>query len=85
MTFSARPAPPRRGTGLTLPILTALVLATFLTATPAFAQDPVRVYAAGSLRLPFTAIGTRFTAQFAISVRFEFGASGLSQGPPGPR
>jgi ABC-type molybdate transport system substrate-binding protein len=41
------------------------------------AQDAVRVYAAGSLRPAFIAIGDRFTAQYSIPVRFEFGASGL--------
>jgi ABC-type molybdate transport system substrate-binding protein len=41
------------------------------------AEDAVRVYAAGSLRAPLTVIADRFTAQYSIPVRFEFGASGL--------
>jgi len=41
------------------------------------AQDAVRVYAAGSLRQPLTAIADRFTALYAIPVKLEFGASGL--------
>jgi len=41
------------------------------------AQDAVRVYAAGSLRQPLTAIAERFTAQYAVPVKLEFGASGL--------
>src|SRR5262245_51378241 len=46
-------------------------------ASTASAQEAVRVYAAGSLRPPFTAIAERFTAQHAIPVKLEFGASGL--------
>jgi molybdate transport system substrate-binding protein len=41
------------------------------------AQDSVRLYAAGSLRAALTAITDRFTAQYLIPVRLEFGASGL--------
>jgi molybdate transport system substrate-binding protein len=60
------------------PLCGALVVATaVLSCTSALAQEAVRVYAAGSLRAPFTAIADRFTAHYAIPVRFEFGASGL--------
>src|SRR5215470_9216521 len=54
-----------------------LVLAATLLPCAAFAQDAVRVYAAGSLRTAFLAASDRFTAQYSITVRFEFGASGL--------
>src|SRR5215510_2738014 len=58
--------------------LAALALfGALLTAGTASAQDAVRVYAAGSLRAVLTAVAERFTAQYSIAVRFEFGASGL--------
>ncbi|HEY3064729.1 MAG TPA: molybdate ABC transporter substrate-binding protein [Methylomirabilota bacterium] len=60
------------------PIVAGLVLTmALLSAARGAAEEAVRVYAAGSLRAPFTAIAERFTAEYAIAVRFEFGASGL--------
>jgi molybdate transport system substrate-binding protein len=44
---------------------------------PVAAEDGVRLYAAGSLRAPLSAIAERFTAQYSIPVLLEFGASGL--------
>jgi molybdate transport system substrate-binding protein len=43
----------------------------------AAAQEPVRVYAAGSLRAAFTEAAAAFTAAEKLPVAFEFGPSGL--------
>jgi molybdenum ABC transporter molybdate-binding protein len=59
-------------------IIGAFALAwVLLSGAGASAQDAVRLYAAGSLRAPLTAIADSFTAQYSIPVRLEFGASGL--------
>ena len=44
---------------------------------PASAQEPVRLYAAGSLRVAMTEAGAAFEKLSGISVKSEFGASGL--------
>jgi molybdenum ABC transporter molybdate-binding protein len=59
-------------------VVVAIVLAGALAgARSTAAEDAVRVYAAGSLRAPLTAIADRFTAEYSVPVRLEFGASGL--------
>jgi molybdenum ABC transporter molybdate-binding protein len=54
-----------------------VLVVTLASAPAAWAQEAVRVHAAGSLRASLTAVADRFTALHAIPVRFEFGASGL--------
>jgi len=41
------------------------------------AEEPVRLYAAGSLRAAMTEIARAFTAQYGVPVETTFGASGL--------
>ena len=45
--------------------------------TQAAAQEPVRLYAAGSLRAVLEEVGARFTAETGTKVAGTFGASGL--------
>lgn len=45
--------------------------------TPAAAQEPVRLYAAGSLRAVLDEIGAQFTAETGTKVANTYGASGL--------
>lgn len=47
------------------------------SATNAVAQEPLTVYAAGSLRAPLTELGEAFKAKSGVSVRYTFGPSGL--------
>src|SRR5262249_7698288 len=54
-----------------------LVLAATLLPYAAFGQDAVRVYSGGRRRTAFLTGSDRLTAQYSISVRLEFGASGL--------
>jgi ABC-type molybdate transport system substrate-binding protein len=54
----------------------ALALAV-LIAVPASAQDPVRLYAAGSLRAAMTEVGKAFQEQTGVAVAGTFGPSGL--------
>jgi len=44
---------------------------------PAHAADPIRVFAAGSLKVAFTELASVFEAREGVPVRFEFGPSGL--------
>ncbi|QJR13596.1 molybdate ABC transporter substrate-binding protein [Usitatibacter palustris] len=55
----------------------ALLLAAALAAIPAAAQQPVKVFAAGSLRAALTEAAAAFKAQGGGDVAFEFGPSGL--------
>lgn len=57
----------------------AIVLAGWLAAAWAstFAQEPVRLYAAGSLRVALTEVGAEFEKSSGIHIVNEFGASGL--------
>jgi ABC-type molybdate transport system substrate-binding protein len=48
-----------------------------LAATPAVAQEPARVFAAGSLRGVMNELALAFTNDAAARPRFEFGPSGL--------
>lgn len=69
-------------------VVAAVVFASTLLPRTAAAEDPVRLYAAGSLRASLTEVADRFTAQYSIPVRLEFGASGLlrerlERGEPG--
>jgi ABC-type molybdate transport system substrate-binding protein len=48
-----------------------------LSGAPAAAQEPVRLYAAGSLRAALTDIAAAFTAETGIAVAGTYGASGL--------
>jgi molybdate transport system substrate-binding protein len=41
------------------------------------AAEPLRVFAAGSLKVAFTELGATFEAKEGVPVRFEFGPSGL--------
>ncbi|MCZ7564847.1 MAG: molybdate ABC transporter substrate-binding protein [Burkholderiales bacterium] len=54
----------------------ALALAA-LIAVPASAQDPVRLYAAGSLRAALTEVGQAFQQRTGVAVAGTFGPSGL--------
>ena len=55
-------------------VLLLLILAWAFSAQ---ATEPVRVFAAGSLKGAFTELAAAFEAKEAIPVRFEFGPSGL--------
>jgi len=55
----------------------ALLLAVALAATTSHAQEPVRLYAAGSLRAALTEVGNAFRAKTGVPVAATFGASGL--------
>jgi ABC-type molybdate transport system substrate-binding protein len=48
-----------------------------LAAVPALAQEPVRLYAAGSLRSTLTEVAKAFQAETGIAVAATFGPSGL--------
>lgn len=73
-----RPMSWSRATDVRGLVIAALALTcVLLSGASAAAQDAVRLYAAGSLRAPLTAIAERFTALYSIPVRLEFGASGL--------
>jgi ABC-type molybdate transport system substrate-binding protein len=52
-------------------------LAAALMAVPAFAEEPVRLYAAGSLKAAMTDIAAAFQQASGIAVAGTFGASGL--------
>jgi len=52
-------------------------LAAVMTAAPALAQQPVRLYAAGSLKTAMTDIAAAFQRESGIAVFGTFGASGL--------
>ncbi len=54
-----------------------LAILAVLAAGPAPAQEPVRLYAAGSLRSAMTELAVRFEARFGHKVAGTFGASGL--------
>lgn len=56
-------------------ILIGAVAASFTLA--ATAAEPLRVYAAGSLKVAFTELGNAFEAGEGVPVHFEFGPSGL--------
>ncbi|WP_218511443.1 extracellular solute-binding protein [Variovorax sp. dw_308] len=60
---------------LVLPFLPAL-LAVFGCASPAWAQDGLVLYGAGSLREAMTEVAAAFTASEKIPVTTQFGASG---------
>jgi len=53
------------------------VIALAATSLPVQAQEPVRLYAAGSLRVALTEVAAAFEIKEGIAVRSEFGASGL--------
>lgn len=54
-----------------------LAILSAIWAFGAHAAEPVRVLAAGSLKLAFTELAAAFEAKEAIPVKFEFGPSGL--------
>ncbi|SFB24937.1 molybdenum ABC transporter, molybdate-binding protein [Collimonas sp. OK607] len=54
-----------------------LALAMLSAATPALAQDPIKVFAAGSLTGPLTVLAKQFSASTGESVETVFGPSGL--------
>ncbi len=57
---------------------TVIVLFSFvMSAGIGQAQEPLSVYAAGSLRAPLTELGAAYKARTGIEVRYTFGASGL--------
>lgn len=58
-------------------ILRALSLLILVWAFSAQATEPVRVFAAGSLKAAFTELSTAFEAKEGLPIRFEFGPSGL--------
>jgi hypothetical protein len=67
--------PGRAGAGSRVAVCaTALLL---LAAAPLGAQEPLRLYAAGSLRLSLTEVATAFTRASGVPVEATFGASGL--------
>jgi len=55
----------------------ALLFAATFAAVTSHAQEPVRLYAAGSLRAAMTEIGTGFRDRTGVPVAATFGASGL--------
>jgi molybdenum ABC transporter molybdate-binding protein len=61
-------------------IRAALALALGVTASGAQAQEPLRLYAAGSLRNAMTEVAKRFEAQAGVAVATTFGPSGLLRG-----
>jgi ABC-type molybdate transport system substrate-binding protein len=58
-----------------LAVVVAAVVA--VVSGEALAQEPVRLYAAGSLRAAMTAIATAFKAETGLTVNGTYGASGL--------
>lgn len=58
-------------------LLGATMLAGLVAATTVQAQEPVRLYAAGSLRVALLEVGAAFTQASAVKVAGTFGASGL--------
>lgn len=54
-----------------------LIALTMAASVSAVAQEPVRLYAAGSLRVALTEVGMAFQKAEGIPVKNEFGASGL--------
>jgi molybdate transport system substrate-binding protein len=58
-------------------IRTALFIGTSLWALAVHAAEPVRVFAAGSLKLAFTELAAAFEAKEGTPIRLEFGPSGL--------
>jgi molybdenum ABC transporter molybdate-binding protein len=54
-----------------------LIALTMAASVSAVAQEPVRLYAAGSLRVALTEVGAAFQKAEGIPVKNEFGASGL--------
>src|SRR4029079_13725606 len=48
-----------------------------VASAPVMAQDPVRLYAAGSLRVALTEVGAAFQKAEGVTVKNAFGASGL--------
>jgi molybdate transport system substrate-binding protein len=58
-------------------LMTMIVLAASLTPGVTTAADPVRLYAAGSLRAVMTEMGDTFAKREGIPVKGDFGASGL--------
>lgn len=57
--------------------LRAALLALVLMVSPAAAQDPVRLYAAGSLRAVLEEVAKQFTEESGLKVAGTYGASGL--------
>ncbi len=55
----------------------APAIAAMMTAAPAMSQDPVRLYAAGSLKAVMEEIATAFKAETGVAVAGTFGPSGL--------
>ncbi len=55
----------------------AAALAAFITAGPAMAQEPVRLYAAGSLKAVMEEIANAFRQDSGLAVAGTFGPSGL--------
>lgn len=55
----------------------AAALATLMNADPAMSQEPVRLYAAGSLKAVMDEIGAAFQKETGIAVAGTFGPSGL--------
>ncbi len=55
----------------------AVALAAMTAAAPAMSQDPVRLYAAGSLKAVMEEIAAAFKSEFGLSVAGTFGPSGL--------
>jgi molybdenum ABC transporter molybdate-binding protein len=58
-------------------ILRAISLLAAVWTISVQATEPIRVLAAGSLKLAFTELGSAFEANAGVPVRFEFGPSGL--------
>ena len=58
-------------------LIVGLVLMAGLATSPARAQEPVLLHAAGSLRAALTEVTQAFTAQSGLPVKPAFGASGL--------
>jgi molybdate transport system substrate-binding protein len=54
-----------------------LALLAAMAAQPTLAQDPVRLYAAGSLRAALNEVAAAFTAEGGVKVVAEYGPSGL--------
>jgi len=54
-----------------------LALVAVSASLAAHAADPIRVFAAGSLKAPLTEVARLYTAQTHLPIAFEFGASGL--------
>ena len=62
-----------------MPSMLCWVLVCLVIALPqrGAAEEPVRLYAAGSLRAAMTEIARAFTVQYGVPVETTFGASGL--------